>query len=93
MSNAATNHKTPAEAGTTTKLTPTRPAIATVLSGSRHDFPVIVQGACAAIAASYRRAGFSQADAREQADAFAERCQQLDYDAEVAAVAAIMVAS
>lgn len=93
MSNAATNHNSPAEAGTTTKLTHSRPAIAIVLSGSRHGIPVIVAGACAAIVASYRRAGFSQAAAREQAEAFAERCQKLKYDAEVAAVAAIMVAS
>lgn len=93
MLNAATNHKLPAEAGTTTKTITSRPAITTDLSGSRHDFPVIIQSACAAIVSSYRRAGFSDADARAQAAAFAERCQQLKYDSEVDAVAAIMVAS
>jgi hypothetical protein len=54
---------------------------------------VIIRNACAAIVSSYRRAGFSDAEAGAQAAQFAKRCQQLKYDAEVEAVAAIMVAS
>lgn len=68
--------------------------IAIGLNSTRHNQGGIVQRACAQIAADYRRAGFSAAEAFEQARYFADRAAVVAagqrYQAELDAVAEAM---
>lgn len=93
MSNAALHDQNaPPRLFSTQELTPAPAATSTKLSGSGQFSPQLLH-VCAQIAAAWRRHGFTDAEARHQADQFAQRFIGAQYAAELAALAAVMAAS